>query len=187
MNHYICRTCGKDFGASFSTLPDLCTQCNTPTIYCVETNIPSIPNPPPPPPKKENPTPIFQCKACGWKPGKVPIERLPEACPGCGKLYPEYIEQNGVKHDQAKPRWDLLPMRETEEVVHVLTFGSTKYDDNNWKIVDNSRNRYFAALMRHVTAWWGGEPFDPETHRHHLAHAVCCCLFLMWFDLEKKK
>ena len=93
----------------------------------------------------------------------------------------------GVKHDQSKPRWDLLPIRETEEVVHVLTFGAVKYADDNWKKVDNSRNRYFAALMRHITAWWSGETFDPETKRHHLAHAVCCCMFLMWFDLEKTK
>ena len=76
----------------------------------------------------------------------------------------------------------MLPVKQVEEVVKVLTVGAIKYEDDNWKRVPDARNRYFSASMRHMTAWWEGEIRDPETGYHHLAHAICCLLFLMWFD-----
>lgn len=92
----------------------------------------------------------------------------------------------GVKYDCEKPRWDLLPMREVDEVVQVLTAGASKYSDDNWKFVQPQRQRYFSACMRHLCAWWEGEINDLETGKSHLAHAVCCLLFLMWGDNEAK-
>ena len=92
----------------------------------------------------------------------------------------------GVKYDKNKPRWSLLPYRELEDVVKVLTLGSIKYEDDNWKRVPNAKDRYFSALMRHITAWWNGERIDKESGLSHLAHCVCCVLFLMWHDKEKK-
>jgi hypothetical protein len=88
----------------------------------------------------------------------------------------------GTKHDAGKPRWDLLPMAEVAQVVDALTYGANKYTDNGWQVVETPRERYFAAAMRHITAWWTGEKLDPESGKHHLAHAVCCLLFLMWHD-----
>ena len=85
----------------------------------------------------------------------------------------------GVKFDQEKLRWDLLPMRPIQEVVGVLTYGARKYDDENWRKVDNQRSRYFAAAMRHIIAWWLGEDRDSESGYSHLAHALCCLIFLM--------
>ena len=92
----------------------------------------------------------------------------------------------GIKYDTEKARWSLLPYRELTEVVCVLTLGSKKYADENWKKVQPQPDRYFSAAMRHLTAWWGGEKKDPETGKSHLAHVVCCLLFLMWFDNEAK-
>jgi hypothetical protein len=85
----------------------------------------------------------------------------------------------GVKYDAEKLRWDLLPMAPVEQVVGVLTYGAKKYDDENWRKVDNQRSRYYAAAMRHIVAWWLGERDDPESGFHHLAHAMCCLIFLM--------
>ena len=91
----------------------------------------------------------------------------------------------GVKHDTGKRRWTLLPWRELGEVVDVLGFGAQKYPSpNNWQSVENARERYSDAALRHVQAWLGGERRDPETGKSHLAHAVCCLLFLMWFDAQ---
>lgn len=92
----------------------------------------------------------------------------------------------GRKFDTGKARWSLLPWRETEEAVEVLTIGSVKYEDLNWQKVPNARDRYFSAAMRHFIAWRGGEKKDPETGKSHLAHVACCILFLMWFDNEDK-
>ena len=88
----------------------------------------------------------------------------------------------GVKLDADKPRWDLIPYDALEPVVRVLTMGSRKYADDNWMQVPGARRRYFAAAMRHLTAWFRGEKNDPESGENHLAHAICCLLFLCWHD-----
>lgn len=93
----------------------------------------------------------------------------------------------GFKLDAGKLRWSLLPFIALIEVLKVLEFGAKKYSVDNWKRVENTRQRYFDAAMRHMTSWWEGEKNDPETKLNHLAHAMCCLLFLLWFDLKGKK
>jgi len=94
------------------------------------------------------------------------------------------MSEPGRKDDTGKARWDLLPWGPLREVARVLTFGAQKYTVDNWQRVPDSRRRYFAAAQRHSIAWFEGEQDDPETGLHHLAHAVCCLLFAMWFDLD---
>jgi hypothetical protein len=89
----------------------------------------------------------------------------------------------GRKDDQSKRRFDLLPWRAVGQVVDVLGFGARKYADHNWVKVPNARERYFAAAQRHLNAWWLGESIDPETGLPHLAHAACCVLFLLSFEV----
>jgi hypothetical protein len=91
----------------------------------------------------------------------------------------------GMKNDKEKLRWDLLPISEVEEVVSVLTHGAKKYADNNWQVVvKDNPDRYFAACMRHIVAYREGEREDPDSGLLHLAHAICCLLFIMWRDKE---
>jgi len=92
---------------------------------------------------------------------------------------------DGRKYDHDKPKWHLLPFREVEEIVKVLTFGAEKYEEENWKRVTDARKRYFSAILRHLVAWWNGEREDSESKYSHLAHAGCCILFLMWFDNQR--
>lgn len=88
----------------------------------------------------------------------------------------------GRKDDSNKPRYSLLPMGTINQVVQVLEHGANKYEVGNWQRVPDSRNRYYDAAMRHIDAWWNGEKLDEESKLPHLAHAICCLLFLMWFD-----
>lgn len=88
----------------------------------------------------------------------------------------------GKKYDSDKPRWDLADMDYFEDVVKVLGFGSKKYGDYNWELVDKARNRYFSALLRHIAAYKRGEVNDPETGLPHLAHAGCNLMFLNHFQ-----
>lgn len=85
----------------------------------------------------------------------------------------------GRKNDAGKPRWDLIPYDALGSVVDVLTYGASKYGAWNWTRVPESRDRYFAAAMRHLVAWRSGEANDPESGLPHLAHAACCVLFLI--------
>lgn len=93
----------------------------------------------------------------------------------------------GVKHDNGKAPWRLMPWRELGQVVDVLAFGLKKYAEDNWKIVPNAEKRYKDALLRHVIAWSSGETNDTDSRLHHLAHACCNALFLLWFEKEKAK
>jgi len=80
------------------------------------------------------------------------------------------------KHDGGKARYDLLPAGPIHEIVEVFTFGAKKYHDYNYLGLDQAR--IFAALLRHVFAWWRGEELDEESGKPHLAHAGCCILML---------
>lgn len=88
----------------------------------------------------------------------------------------------GIKYDSEKRRWSLVPAGVMNEVIDVLEYGSKKYSDNNWMKVPDARTRYYDAAMRHMDAWWQGEVEDVETRKSHLAHAICCLMFLQWFD-----
>lgn len=92
--------------------------------------------------------------------------------------------KTGVKFDQDKPQWTLVPFKAFDEVVKVLTIGARKYAPDNWKKVPNARQRYIDAAFRHMSAYAGGEKLDAETGKNHLAHAACCLLFLLAFDLD---
>lgn len=103
------------------------------------------------------------------------------------------MNKAGVKYDGDKPRWGLLPYREVQDVVDVLTFGSKKYSDDNWKNVENADERYFDAMLRHITQYrfakerdMGSLIYDSESKKHHLAHAICCALFIMYSDNESE-
>ncbi len=89
-----------------------------------------------------------------------------------------------TKHDAEKPRWDLLPLEGVADVVDVLTFGARKYAPDNWRTVPEWRRRYYAAAMRHLVAWQRGERTDTESGLPHLAHAMCCLLFLAALERE---
>ena len=96
---------------------------------------------------------------------------------------PKLVYETGRKFDTNKLEYGLLPPLALEETVKVLTFGAQKYERDNWKKVPDSKRRYFDALERHVWAWKKGEIMDPESGIHHLAHAMCCLMFLYEHDI----
>jgi hypothetical protein len=89
------------------------------------------------------------------------------------------MNKDGLKYDDDKPRWDLLHLSTVEEAVKVLTYGAKKYGPNNWQGLANGVDRYFAAVMRHLSAWQAGELIDPESGLPHLAHALTSLLFVI--------
>jgi len=93
----------------------------------------------------------------------------------------------GRKFDGNKPQYGLLPPKALKEVVQVLTFGAEKYEPDNWKRVPDANRRYFDAAQRHLWAYKEGEIDDPETGYSHLAHAICCILFMNELDIEGTK
>lgn len=92
----------------------------------------------------------------------------------------------GVKFDNDKLRYDLLPMDALDEAVKRFTYGAKKYAPDNWQKVPDALNRYTAALLRHLSAWRQGEKIDPESGLTHIGAVAWNALVLVWFDLHKK-
>ncbi len=91
----------------------------------------------------------------------------------------------GIKHDQEKPRMDLLDADFLEGVADVLTFGARKYSANNWR-GGIHYSRLIASLYRHLGAINRGEDLDPESGLPHIYHIGCNAMFLGNM-LEKRK
>jgi hypothetical protein len=91
----------------------------------------------------------------------------------------------GRKFDGGKLQYGLLPPLALRETVKVLTFGAEKYEPDNWRRVPDSHRRYFDAAQRHLWAYKEGEVIDPESGVNHIAHAICCLMFML--DLDEQK
>ena len=96
------------------------------------------------------------------------------------QTYPP-LQAGGVKFDGDKPRMDLLDSYAIEQLAQVLTFGASKYAAQNWR-KGISKSRLLAAAFRHLFAYLRGEDKDRESGLSHVAHAMCCCMFLLGLE-----
>ena len=130
--------------------------------------------------------------------GGYPVPTNDLLCPACGHLGRHSNDcslglatksiaptTEGRKDDGGKARHDLIPPELPEAIAAVLTFGASKYGERNWE-KGMSWGRPYAALMRHMLAWWRGEKVDTETGMSHLWHAGCCIAFLIAFEQRQK-
>lgn len=79
----------------------------------------------------------------------------------------------GAKLDAGKADMSLLLDfgKALREVAQVATYGATKYTRGGWQTVPDGRNRYTAAMLRHLTAE-RYEAQDGDTGLAHAAHAA---------------
>ena len=85
----------------------------------------------------------------------------------------------------SKPeRFDLIPSDALKMLARHYGKGAEKYERVNG--LDNWRNGYpwslsYAAMQRHLHAFWGGEDYDEETGSLHLVAAAWHCFTLIHF------
>lgn len=92
---------------------------------------------------------------------------------------PETGGQKGSK----PARFDLLPWDVVYELAEHYGRGAGKYADRNWeKGYKWSLN--FAALHRHLSAWWNGQDEDPEVGSNHLAAVLWHTMAMRWFQMH---
>lgn len=89
------------------------------------------------------------------------------------------------KHDQEKTDLSLLSSIAIMKIGEVMTFGKRKYAAHNWR-AGFAWSRLLAAALRHIISYMGGEDTDPESGLSHLAHAACCIMFLLEFEVTHK-
>lgn len=93
-------------------------------------------------------------------------------------------ESKGLRYNEGKLRYDLIPWEWEYELAEVLGMGAKKYADRNWEL-GMDWSICVAALRRHLKAFQMGESVDPESGRPHLAHVAWNALALMSYDQWK--
>jgi hypothetical protein len=78
-------------------------------------------------------------------------------------------------------RHDLIPTLPLDLLAKVYGMGAAKYNDNNWRLGYRWSLNY-AAMQRHLLAFWSGQDLDPESGLPHLAHAAWHCMALLEFS-----
>lgn len=86
-------------------------------------------------------------------------------------------EDKGLRFNQGKTRYDLVPNFAQEQYAKVLTKGSEKYAERNWEL-GMKWSKVLASLKRHIAAFENGEDYDKETGLLHMAHVMCNAAFL---------
>jgi hypothetical protein len=59
-------------------------------------------------------------------------------------------------------------------IAEAFADGAKKYGPFNWRLKKISATVYYAACMRHLTAWYEREDVAPDSKLHHLKHAAAC-------------
>ena len=93
-------------------------------------------------------------------------------------------DNGGVKYDGEKLPMHLIPPELDAAVAAVLGYGAAKYADRNWERGMNW-SRPYAALMRHMDAWWTRDDRDDDTGMSHLWHAACNIAMLIAFEARQ--
>lgn len=90
-----------------------------------------------------------------------------------------------TKHDAKKQPMGNLPWRALLAVREVMSYGATKYGEDNWRNASPTEvDRYIHAAFRHLIAHQMGEDSDPESGHNHIAHAATSLLFWLSLSLE---
>lgn len=110
----------------------------------------------------------------------------------CSSRFQKYEAERGLKYDGGKNMVGLLMTgcaKALLGVAKVLTYGAKKYEAHSWRDLPDAIERYNDALYRHLLAYAQGEWIDAVedggSGEPHLAHALCCLLFIFELELEK--
>ena len=107
----------------------------------------------------------------------------------CKQKDMEQENNESKKNDRLddKPRWELLPLEDMEDVVKVYTAGAKKYGPNTWQNLPDGYNRYKAAFFRHLLEHEKGNWLDEETGSIHLAQCVWNAIAMLHIAKQNMK
>jgi len=102
-------------------------------------------------------------------------QRTPEEEAQMGK-------KTAARFSEGKVRHDLIPPWVIDEIAKVYTYGTKKYDDDNWRKGLKWKKLVVGPLQRHLNKWLRGEKIDEESNCHHLAMVIWQCIALMIYE-----
>lgn len=92
--------------------------------------------------------------------------------------------EKGLRYNEGKVKWGLVPHSALVPMVKVLEFGAKKYAPFNWQ-KGLSVSEILESMQRHLYAFQEGENIDPESGLEHIGHIQCNALFLAWMLQNK--
>ncbi len=93
-------------------------------------------------------------------------------------------DNKGLRYDDNKPRYDLIPPEAMDELALLYTIGAKKYAERNWERGMNW-GKVFGSLMRHAWKWMRGQEYDEETGVHHMIHVAWNAIALYIYYVRK--
>jgi len=91
-------------------------------------------------------------------------------------------QDTAARFIEGKNRHDLIPASPLDELARVYTYGTIKYDDDNWWKGLKWKKEVIGPLLRHLWKWIRGEKVDDESNCHHLAMVAWQCFTLMEYE-----
>jgi len=79
----------------------------------------------------------------------------------------------------AKPSIAVIPSSALYAAAAAHMDGAYKYGAHNWRISGVRASTYYAAVQRHLQAWWEGEQLADDSGIPHLGHALACINILI--------
>lgn len=96
-----------------------------------------------------------------------------------GPNAPTVVHKGGGKSSKLYGRLDLLPWKSILQIGYVLDEGAKKYDENNWRLLDELIHINHA--LHHIGLYLTGCRADD-----HLSHAACRMLMACEISIDKK-
>ena len=91
-------------------------------------------------------------------------------------------QSTAARFSEGKVRHDLIPPWPLEELARVYTYGTIKYDDDNWRKGLKWKKNVIGPLLRHLWKWIRGEKIDAESDCYHLSMVIWQCFCLMEYE-----
>lgn len=82
------------------------------------------------------------------------------------------------KNDQQKVDLSLIPQISLIEEAKAFMVGEKKYGRYNY-CKGHKASQLVAAMLRHATAYFNGEDYDPVDGQHHLGSVKACASMLL--------
>jgi dATP/dGTP diphosphohydrolase len=92
-------------------------------------------------------------------------------------------DNKGLRFNEGKPRYDLLPYDAIDALADHYRKGSEKYAERNWER-GMDWSKCFSSLMRHASAFAQGEDYDPENGSLHATAMAWNALALLAYQLR---
>ena len=91
------------------------------------------------------------------------------------------VDGGGKRFDEGKMPIDLVPTSSIYAIAKVMEYGSSKYEEHNWRR-GMPWTKPYSCAQRHLLKWFEGEELDEESGLNHLYHVMANIAMLIEYN-----